>query len=226
MEIRETLILFKDECVLDEEMLEGEEAYVCKRCGYVLPRRDAVVSGWDAEGSTTHVHCPRCGKIIARYVEQERRKRLELDRIDKVLFILPFLTLADMVSTEFSLMFGGMEGGPIARPVYEQYGQLGLIALTIFSFFASLGCIWFLRYAKTRIIHGEGSKLNRVALMVAIIFFFLGEAYIIGVVVQNFLVPSPLPSMTLLAIQYGVTLAYFVSVSFFTRTEMKQFIWD
>ena len=44
----------------------------------------------------------------------------ELGRIDKVLFILPFLTLADEVSTEFSLMFGGMEGGPIAGPVYEQ----------------------------------------------------------------------------------------------------------
>jgi hypothetical protein len=154
-----------------------------------LLKRDAVVSGWDAEGSSTHVHCPRCGKIIARYVEQERRNRLELDRIDKILFILPFLTLADEVSTEFSLMFGGIEGGPIAGPVYEQHGQLGLIALTIFSFFVSLGCIWFLRYAKTRIIHGEGSKLNRVALVVAVNFFFLGEAYIMGVVVQNFLVP-------------------------------------
>ncbi|MDH5770527.1 MAG: hypothetical protein OEZ25_04475 [Candidatus Bathyarchaeota archaeon] len=163
-------------------------------------------------------------KITARYVEQERRNRLELDRIDKILFILPFLTLADMVSTEFSLMFGGMEGGPIAGPVYEQYGQPGLIALTIFAFFVSMGCIWFLRYAKTRIIHGEGSKLNRVALVVAIIFFFLGEAYIIGVVVQNFLVPLHLPSFILLAIQYGVTFTYFVSVSFFTRTEMKQLI--
>jgi len=205
-------------------MSEREEVYVCKRCGYVLRKRDAVVSGWDAEGSSTHVHCPRCGKIIARYVEQERRNRLELDRIDKGLFILPFLTLADTASTEFSLMFGGMEGGPIAGPVYEQYGQLGLIALTIFSFFVSLGCIWFLRYAKTRIIHGEGSKLNRVALAVAVNFFFLGEAYIMGVAVQNFLVPLPLPSFMLLAIQYGVTLAYLVSVSFFTRTEMKRLI--
>jgi hypothetical protein len=151
---------------LVEEMPEREEIYVCKRCSYVLSKRDAVVSGWDAEGSSTHVHCPRCGKIIARYVEQERRNRLELDRIDKVLAILPFMTLADTVSTEFSLTFGGMEGGPIAGPVYEQYGQLGLIALTIFSFFVSLGCIWFLRYAKTRINQGEGSKLNRVALVV------------------------------------------------------------
>jgi predicted RNA-binding Zn-ribbon protein involved in translation (DUF1610 family) len=92
-------------------MPRKEEVYVCKRCGYVLPKKDAVVSGWDTEGSSTHVHCPRCGKIIARYVEQERSNRLELDRIDKVLFILPFLTLADTVSTEFSIMFGGMEGG-------------------------------------------------------------------------------------------------------------------
>ena len=207
-------------------MPEREEVYVCKRCGYVLPKRDAVVSGWDAEGSTTHVHCPRCGKIIARYVEQERRNRLELDRIDKVLFILPFLTLADGVSTEFSLMFGGMEGGPIAGPVYEQYGQLGLMALTIFAFFVSLGCVWFLRYAKRRIRQGERSKLNRIVLVYAIFFFFFLEAYIMGVVVQNFLVPPPLPSLTLLAIQYGVTLAYFVSVSFFTRTEMKRLMRD
>jgi len=205
---------------------EREEVYVCKRCGYVLPKRDAVVSGWDAEGSTTHVHCPRCGKIIARYVEQERRNRLELDRIDKVLFILPILTLADMVSTEFSLMFGGMEGDPIAGPVYEQYGQLGLIALTIFSLFVSLGYVWFLKYAKTRIRQGERSKLNRIVLVYAIFFFFFLEAYIMGVVVQNFLVPPPLPSLTLLAIQYGVTLAYFVSVSFFTRTEMKRLMRD
>jgi len=208
-------------------MVDREEVYVCKRCGYVLPKRDAdVVSGWDAEGSTTHVHCPRCGKIIARYVEQERRNRLELDRIDKVLFILPFLTLADGVSTEFSLMFGGMEGGPIAGPVYEQYGQLGLMALTIFAFFVSLGCVWFLRYAKRRIRQGERSKLNRIVLVYAIFFFFFLEAYIMGVVVQNFLVPPPLPSLTLLAIQYGVTLAYFVSVSFFTRTEMKRLMRD
>jgi len=121
-------------------------------------------------------------------------------------------------------MFGGMEGGPIAGPVYEQYGHLGLIALAIFAFFVSLGCIWFLRYAKTRIRQGEKSKLNRVAMVYAVLFFFLLEAYIIGVVVQNFFVPLPLPSLALLAIQYGVTFTYFVSVSLFTRTEMKQLI--
>jgi len=205
-------------------MPKKEEAYVCKKCGYVLPKEDAVVSGWDAEGSSTHVHCPRCGKIIARYVEQERRNRLELDRIDKVLFILPFIALADTVSTEFALMFGGMEGGPIAKPVYEQYGQPGLIVLTIFAFFVSLGCVWFLRYAKTRIRQGEGSKLNRVAIVYAILFFFFLEAYIMGITVQNFFVPILPPSLTLLIIQWGVTFTYFASAIFFTRTETKRLI--
>ena len=32
-----------------EEMSEREEVYVCKRCGYVLRKRDAVISGWDAK---------------------------------------------------------------------------------------------------------------------------------------------------------------------------------
>jgi len=96
--------------------------------------------------------------------------------------------------------------------------------MTIFSFFVSLGCIWFLRYAKRRVVQGEGSKLNRVVLVVAVNFFFLGEAYIMGVVFQNFLVPLLLPSQKLLAIQYGVTLAYFVPIILLTRTEMKQLI--
>ncbi|MDH5691368.1 MAG: hypothetical protein OEY81_08080 [Candidatus Bathyarchaeota archaeon] len=191
-----------------------------------MPNRDAVVSGWDAEGSSTHVHCPRCGKIIVRYVEQERSSRLEFDRIDKALFILPFLTLADEVSTEFALMFGGMEGGLIARPVYEHYEQLGLIALTIFSFFVSLGCVWFLKYAKKRIIQGERSKLNRVVLVYAVLFFFFLEAFLMGVIVQNFLVPLLSPSLTLFATQYGVTLAYFMSAIFLTRKEMKRLIRD
>jgi hypothetical protein len=79
-----------------------------------------------------------------------------LERIDKVLFILPFMTLADTVSTEFSIMFGGKEGGPIAGPVYEQYGQPGLIALTIFSFFASFGCVSFLRTRKEELFKVKG----------------------------------------------------------------------
>lgn len=70
------------------------------------------------------------------------------------------------------------------------------------------------------------SKPNRVVLVYSVLFFFLLEAYIMGVVIQNFLVPLLLPSLTLFVIQYGVTLAYFVSALFFTLKEMKQLIRD
>ncbi|MFA5365107.1 MAG: hypothetical protein WC325_08015 [Candidatus Bathyarchaeia archaeon] len=38
--------------------------YVCQNCGYELPKEQATVSGWDAQQSNCHVHCPKCGKII------------------------------------------------------------------------------------------------------------------------------------------------------------------
>jgi len=107
--------------------------YVCKKCGYVLSKRDAVVSGWDSEGSTTHVHCPRCGRIIARYVNGKRGNRLELDRIDKVLLILPFIPLVDMVSTLVLLTFGGKESGPLTGPVYACMPKKGEFAFVTFS---------------------------------------------------------------------------------------------
>lgn len=149
-----------------------------------------------------------------------------MDRIDKIVFILPFITLADMASTEYSLAFGGKEGGILAKPIYEQYGKPGLVVLSIFTFFAFLVFVWLFGYAKKRITQGQSSKLHRVVLVVLVIFFFWGEAYLTGVVIQNFLVPLRLPSLTLLAIQYGVAFTYFVSVSFFTRTEMKRLMKD
>lgn len=139
---------------------------------------------------------------------------------------LPYIPLVDGVSTLFLLTFGGKETGPLARPVYEQYGQIGLIALSIFVFLVLLGCVWFLKYAKTRIKQGERSKPNRVALVVAITLFFFGEAFLTGIIARNFLVLLFLPSLTLVAIQHTVTLVYFVLVCFFSRTEMKRLIID
>ncbi len=45
-------------------MRNPRDSYVCPRCGYVLPKKDAVVSGYDSQSSLRHVHCPRCGKIV------------------------------------------------------------------------------------------------------------------------------------------------------------------
>ncbi|WGM90180.1 MAG: hypothetical protein NUK63_03430 [Candidatus Bathyarchaeum tardum] len=42
-----------------------KNSYCCPKCGYVLPKKDAKISGYNSENSSRHIHCPKCGKIIA-----------------------------------------------------------------------------------------------------------------------------------------------------------------
>jgi len=53
-------------------------------------------------------------------------------------------------------------------------------------------------------------------------FFFPFIWVLTGIVVHNFFVLLLWSSRAPLALQYGVTLAYFVPAIFFTRAEMKQ----
>jgi len=41
------------------------EYYRCPKCKHVTLKSDVKVSGYDSEHSQRHVHCPKCGKIIA-----------------------------------------------------------------------------------------------------------------------------------------------------------------
>lgn len=45
-------------------MKKSKDSYTCTNCGFVLPKKEAKVSGWDSEGSLRHVHCPKYRKII------------------------------------------------------------------------------------------------------------------------------------------------------------------
>jgi len=42
-----------------------KDSYVCPNCGFILPRKDPTISGWDSQSSLRHIHCPRCEKIVA-----------------------------------------------------------------------------------------------------------------------------------------------------------------
>lgn len=148
----------------------------------------------------------------------------ELDKIDKVLLILPVMPLVDIVSTLFSLRFGGQEIGIIAKPIYERYGEPGLIALSSFSFVVFSICVWILRIQKTKFIQGQLSKQERRRLAVAVNIFFAAEAWWTGVVIQNLLVPLSLSLFGVIAIWSGVAFVYFVLISFFTQVEMRRLI--
>ena len=146
-----------------------------------------------------------------------------MDRIEKSLSILPLIPLLDIVATLFSLSFGSREVGIVARPIYERYGELGLVIWSSFLFLIFLACVWRLRHWKRRFTQEQASKTYRIVLLVGINVVFLAEALWMGLIVQNFLVPflSPLTLYTIWAI---VIFTYFILLSFFTRNEMKQII--
>ena len=44
------------------------ETYTCKKCLYVIPRQKAVISGYGGDAHGKHVHCPKCGAIVAEFL--------------------------------------------------------------------------------------------------------------------------------------------------------------
>ena len=46
------------------EIFKGKNHYQYPYCGYILPKQDATISGYDSKSSLRHVHCPTCGKSV------------------------------------------------------------------------------------------------------------------------------------------------------------------
>ncbi|MCW4016093.1 MAG: endonuclease Q family protein [Candidatus Bathyarchaeota archaeon] len=47
-----------------KQFFRRSKFYRCSNCGYLLPKEEAVVSGWNSQQSLRHIHCPKCGKKI------------------------------------------------------------------------------------------------------------------------------------------------------------------
>jgi DNA-directed RNA polymerase subunit RPC12/RpoP len=45
--------------------------YRCSKCGYVFPKKEAKVSGFENHPYGLHIHCPKCGHIVDQYVKDE-----------------------------------------------------------------------------------------------------------------------------------------------------------
>ncbi len=129
----------------------------------------------------------------------------------------------DIVATLFSLSFGSREVGIAARPIYERYGERGLVIWSSFLFLIFLACVWRIRHWKRRFTQEQASKTYRIVLLIGINVVFLAEALWLGLIVQNFLVPFLSP-LTLYATWAMVFFFCFTLLSFFTRNEMKKII--
>jgi len=147
-----------------------------------------------------------------------------MDRVDKVLLVLPLLPALDLLSTLFSLSLGGGEEvGILARPMLENYGAYGLVMLAALASIMFLISMRVVIYIK-KLFSGEGWKFRWMwyVLAIPVYWFFVLEGVYVSTVVMNFLVPlSSVLAQTIL-LRAVVVCTYFACVCAFTMPQMKQ----
>ena len=87
--------------------------YQCPHCGYILPKQDATIYGYDSQSSLRHVHCPKCGKIIThipKKPEDLKERKIIVERDKKMSKFQLFIDIISLVLTIiFSIRIGIME---------------------------------------------------------------------------------------------------------------------
>jgi hypothetical protein len=145
-----------------------------------------------------------------------------MDRVDKVLLVLPVLPLFDLVSTLFSLSLGGAEVGFLARPILLQYGHIGLVFLAVSASIIFFVFMSVVIYIKKLYVAEWRFKWMWLMIVVPVYWFFLLQAFYVSTVVTNFLVPvAPFLTQTIL-IRALPALAYFIGVTALTKQQIKQ----
>jgi hypothetical protein len=142
--------------------------------------------------------------------------------VDKVLLLLPLLPLMDLVSTLFSLRFGGEEVGILARPMLHQYGPSALVVLAATASLLFLVFMSVVIRIKGTFVNGWRIRWMWFVLVIPIYWFFVLEGVYVSTVVMNFLVPVA-PVLTQgVALRGAFVGVYFAGVSVFTLPKMKE----
>jgi len=146
-----------------------------------------------------------------------------LDKIDKVLLIMPLLPIADLLSTLFCLSFScGEEIGILARPMLQNYGPYGLVMLATSASIIFLAFMKVVIYIKKLFIQEWKLKWMRYVLTIHINWFFMLEAVYVSTVIMNFLAPVyPLLTQTII-LRVILVCTYFACVSAFTMPQIRQ----
>lgn len=142
--------------------------------------------------------------------------------MDKILLLLPLLPFMDLVSTLFSLRYGGEEIGILARPMLLQHGPPALVVLAATAsvlFFVFMGVV--IRIKRT---YTNSWKVGWMwcVLVIPIYWFFVLEGVYVSTVVMNFLVPF-FPLLTqIVVVRAAIVGVYFVGIGTLTMRQMKQ----
>jgi len=146
-----------------------------------------------------------------------------LDKIDKVLLIMPLLPIADLLSTLFSLSFSGSEEvGTLARPMLQNFGPYGLVMLATSASILFLVFMKVVIHIKKLFIKEWKFKWMKYVLTIHIYWFFMLEAVYVSTVIMNFLVPlHPLLTQTII-LRVILVCTYFACVSALTMPQIRQ----
>jgi len=145
-----------------------------------------------------------------------------LDRIDKVLLILPLLPVADLVSTLFSSGFGGEEVGILARPVLENYGAYGLAMLASSASVIFLVFMQVVMHIKKLFIEEMRFRWMWHVLAIPIYWIFMLEAVYVSTIILNFLIPLSLSFIETTVLKALLLCTYFVCISWLTKPQIRQ----
>jgi hypothetical protein len=145
-----------------------------------------------------------------------------LDRVDKALLVLPLLPAADLLSTLFSLRYGGEEIGILARPILQQYGAIGLVPLAVSASAIFLVFMQAVIRIKRFFLERWKMKWTKWILTVPIYWLFLLQAVYVSTVIMNLLVPFSPVLTEALVVRIAFACAYFACISVFTRSPMSR----
>jgi len=145
-----------------------------------------------------------------------------MDRIDKILLILPLLPMADLISTLFSLRFGGEEIGILARPILLRYGSVGLGLLAGSASLIFLFSMCVVIYIKGLFIADLGFKWARYFLAIPIFWFFVLEGVYVSTVTLNFLVPVIPTAVQAIGLRVTLVCSYFMCVNVLTMPHIRR----
>ena len=145
-----------------------------------------------------------------------------MDRVDKVLLVLPLLPVADLLSTLFALGRGGQEVGILARLVLEQFGAYGLVPLAASASAIFLVFMLVVVHVKRLFVEEWRLKWTRQVLMIPVYWLFILQGVYVSTVVMNLLVPLSPTLAQMFMLRIALVGLYFVGVSMFTIPQMRQ----
>jgi hypothetical protein len=145
-----------------------------------------------------------------------------LDRIDKVLLVLPLLPAVDLSSTLFALNFGGEEIGILARPILQSFGAYGLLMLATSASLMFLVFMQTVIHIRRLLIKEMKLKWTRHFLTIPIYWIFLLEAVYVSTVILNLLVPLSFPQTETIILKVLLTGTFFACISTLTQPQMRQ----